>query len=148
MPESQWVFEVRGTDRPGALAAIATAFSSRGISIDSVVAVATPGAQALRDHNIVLGVRCTPARREEMLRVLSRMACVEIVRALPFSSPRVVAVAFAWADCEPGACGKGAIPGTTDAVLAGPPEAMNSVAHDGDLVIALLPDRRMEPPRP
>lgn len=141
MPESQWVFEVRGSDRPGALAAIATAFSSRGISIDSVVAVATPGAQALRDHNIVLGVRCTTHRRDEMLRVLARMSCVEVVRALPFSSPRVVALAFGWADCEPGACGKAQVPGSPDAVLAGTPEAMNSVAHDGDLVIALLPDR-------
>ncbi len=141
MPESQWVFEVRGSDRPGALAAIATAFSSRGISIDSVIAVSTAGERSRRDHNIVLGVRCTEARRDEMKRVLARMPCVETVQALPVASPRVVALAFAWADCESGSCVKCVLPGGRDAVLAGPSESMRALAHDGDLMVAVLPDR-------
>ena len=141
MPESQWVFEVRGSDRPGALAAIATAFSSRGVSIDSVIAVATAGERARRDHNIVLGVRCTEARRDEMVRVLSRMSFVETVTALPMASPRVVALAFAWADCEPGPCAKALLQGGRDAVLAGPAESMRALAHDGDLMVAVLPER-------
>jgi acetolactate synthase small subunit len=82
------VFVIRVVDRPGALTTVASVFSSRGVSLeDTVVGTGTEGVRLL------LGFRASVRKRETLVRVLRRLACVLDVQAHPYDSPRLRAVA-------------------------------------------------------
>jgi len=73
--KKHWVFRVRVADRAGALTSIASAFSNRSVSIDTVVGHGgdhTP----THDGTIVVTFWCTEQEKDEMVRVCRRLSKV------------------------------------------------------------------------
>jgi acetolactate synthase small subunit len=83
--KKHWVFRVRVADRAGALTSIASAFSNRGVSIDTVVG---HGSDLVPTHDgtIVLTVWCTEKEKEEMVRVVGRLSKVNFLEEHPYDS--------------------------------------------------------------
>jgi hypothetical protein len=80
-----WVFRVGVADRAGALTSIASAFSNRGISIETVVGHGTafPGAPG---GAVVTTFWCTEAEKAEIVRVVSRLSKVTSLEEHPYES--------------------------------------------------------------
>jgi len=80
-----WVFRVGVADRAGALTSIASAFSNRGISIDTVVG---HGAAYTTSHDgtVVVTFWCTEAERGEIVRVVERLSKVTHLEEHPYDS--------------------------------------------------------------
>jgi acetolactate synthase small subunit len=89
MPDNQekkhWVFRVGVADRAGALTSIASAFSNRGISIETVVGHGTayPGAPG---GAVVTTFWCSQAEKDEIVRVVSRLSKVTRLEEHPYES--------------------------------------------------------------
>jgi acetolactate synthase small subunit len=68
-----WVFRVHLADRAGALTSIASAFSNRGISIDTVVG---HGASHTTRHDgtVVVTFWCTEQEKDEIVRIVRRLS--------------------------------------------------------------------------
>jgi len=73
--KKHWVFRVGVADRAGALTSIASAFSNRGISIDTVVGHGAAYAGA-HDGAVVVTFWCTEAENDEIVRVVRRLSKV------------------------------------------------------------------------
>lgn len=73
--KKHWVFRVHVADRAGALTSIASAFSNRGISIDTVVghghALTTS-----RDGTVVVTFWCTESEKDAIFRIVRRLSKV------------------------------------------------------------------------
>jgi acetolactate synthase small subunit len=69
--KKHWVFRVRVADRAGALTSIASAFSNRGISIDTVVGHGADHAPT-HDGTVVVTFWCTEKKKDEIVRVVER----------------------------------------------------------------------------
>jgi acetolactate synthase small subunit len=84
--EPAWLFSVRVADRPGALAAVASVFAHRGVSVTSVV-----GQDAADDPEgrgtVVVTFRATEKRKQELQRVLRRLPRVFAVTDYPYEDP-------------------------------------------------------------
>jgi len=80
-----WVFRVRVADRSGALTSIASAFSNRAVSIDTVVG---HGGNFSPEHDgtIVVTFWCTPTEKDEMVRVVRRLTKVISLEEHPYDS--------------------------------------------------------------
>jgi acetolactate synthase small subunit len=80
-----WVFRVGVADRAGALTSIASAFSNRGISIETVVGHGTayPGAPG---GAVVTTFWCSQAEKDEIVRVVSRLSKVTSLEEHPYES--------------------------------------------------------------
>ncbi len=80
-----WVFRVGLADRAGALTSIASAFSNRGISIDTVVG---HGAAYTTTHDgtVVVTFWCTEAEKDEIVRVVKRLSKVTTLEEHPYDS--------------------------------------------------------------
>jgi len=86
--KKHWVFRVGVADRAGALTSIASAFSNRGISIETVVGHGTayPGAPG---GAVVVTFWCTEAEKEEIVRVVRRLSKVLSIQEHPYESERL-----------------------------------------------------------
>jgi len=119
MPDDRiqrWIFRAHVMDRAGALTSITSAFSSRGVSIDTVIG---HGAEHTPTHDgtVVVTFRCTEAEKDALVRVIERQTKVLRVEEHPYESetlreaalvrtrrellPRDVAGDRAFITCEP-----------------------------------------------
>jgi hypothetical protein len=71
--KKHWVFRVHLADRAGALTSIASAFSNRGISIDTVVGHGSRYTSR-HDGTVVVTFWCTEREKDEIVRVVSRLS--------------------------------------------------------------------------
>jgi len=80
-----WVFRAHVLDRAGALTSIASAFSNRGISIETVVG---HGAEerATHDGTVVMTFRCSEKDKDRMVRVIKRLSKVTRLEEHPYIS--------------------------------------------------------------
>lgn len=89
MTESQdkkhWVFRVGVADRAGALTSIASAFSNRGISIETVVGhgAAYPGAAG---GAVFVTFWCSQPEKDQIVRVVARLSKVVSLEEHPYES--------------------------------------------------------------
>jgi len=83
--KKHWVFRVGLADRAGALTSIASAFSNRGISIDTVVG---HGAKYTGTHDgtVVVTFWCTETEKDEIVRVVRRLSKVMHLEEHPYDS--------------------------------------------------------------
>ncbi len=111
-----WVFRVGVDDRAGALTSIASAFSNRGISIETIVGHGTPYPGA-PGGAVVVTFWCTPEEKDQIVRVVGRLSKVTSLTEQPYESgqlrksavvhvtrrltPRDVAGREAFLTCEP-----------------------------------------------
>lgn len=89
MADDHWVFVIKVQDKPGALTAIASVFSSRGVSLDT-----TLGSSA-NTSTIVLSFRATERKKETLFRTLQRLHQVQEVQAYPYNARELRAIAIA-----------------------------------------------------
>ena len=80
-----WVFRVDVADRAGAVTSIASAFSNRGISIETLVGhgAAYPGAPG---GAVVVTFWCSPSAKDEIVRVVQRLSKVISLQEHPYDS--------------------------------------------------------------
>jgi acetolactate synthase small subunit len=80
-----WVFRVHLADRAGALTSIASAFSNRGISIDTVIG---HGAAHTTSHDgtVVVTFWCTEREKDEIVRVVRRLSKITGLEEHPYES--------------------------------------------------------------
>ncbi len=81
----QWVFRAHVQDRAGALTSIASAFSNRGISIETVVGHGAEGG-ATHDGTVVMTFRCSERDKDMMVRVVKRLSKVTRLEEHPYNS--------------------------------------------------------------
>jgi hypothetical protein len=67
-----WVLRMGLADRAGALVSIASAFSNRGISLQTVVGHGAPH-QAAHDGTVVVTFSCTEAEKDVIVRLVKRL---------------------------------------------------------------------------
>ena len=80
-----WVFRVGVADRSGALTSIASAFSNRGTSIETVVGHGTayPGATG---GAVMVTFWCSESEKDEIVRVVKRLSKVTSLEEHPYES--------------------------------------------------------------
>ena len=80
-----WVFRIGVADRAGALTSIASAFSNRGVSIETVVGhgSAYPGAPG---GAVVATLWCAEAEKDRIARVVGRLSKVTTFEEHPYES--------------------------------------------------------------
>jgi len=83
--KKHWVFRVHVDDRAGALTSIASAFSNRGISIDTVVGHGHTLTSS-RDGTVVVTCRCTEDEKDVMVRTVKRLSKVLALEEHPYES--------------------------------------------------------------
>lgn len=94
MDEERWVFVLKVQDAPGALTAISSVFSSRGVSLEIILG----NGLALGEEGggiIVLSFHATAKKRETLHRTVARLAKVVEVQDYPFAAPQLRALAIA-----------------------------------------------------
>lgn len=84
-PSKHWVFRVHLADRAGALTSIASAFSNRGISIETVVGHGA-AYTASHDGTAVITFWCTEAEKDQIGRVIDRLSKVLSLEEHPYDS--------------------------------------------------------------
>ena len=80
-----WVFRAHVLDRAGALTSIASAFSNRGISIDTVVGHGFEERAGV-DGSVVLTFHCTEQEKNIMVRKVKRLSKVKHLEEHPYDS--------------------------------------------------------------
>ncbi len=136
--KKHWVFRVGVADRAGALTSIASAFSNRGISIDTVVGHGA-AYTSTHDGTVVVTFWCTEAEKDTIVRVVRRLSKVTYLEEHPYDSeslrksalvkvkrrltPRDVAGRQAFLTCEP----MGEKRGVHTYYLAGSPSELDPV---------------------
>jgi len=83
--EQHWVFRVHLADRAGALTSIASAFSNRGISIETVVGHGATHTSS-HDGTVVAAFWCTEEEKDEIVRVVKRLSKVLSLEEHPYDS--------------------------------------------------------------
>lgn len=94
MVGERWVFVMKVHDKPGALTAIASVFSSRGVSVDTTLGSSAAGMLGA-PSTIVLSFRATERKKETLLRALSRLQHVVQVEAYPYAARELRSIAVA-----------------------------------------------------
>lgn len=94
MANDRWVFVIKVQDKPGALTAIASAFSSRGVSLETTLG-SSAASMLGAPSTIVLSFRATERKKETLLRTLSRLQQVLQVQAYPYGSRELRSIAIA-----------------------------------------------------
>lgn len=94
MVGERWVFVIKVHDKPGALTAIASVFSSRGVSVDTTLGSSAAGLLEA-PSTIVLSFRATERKKETLLRTLARLQQVVQVEAYPYSARELRSIAVA-----------------------------------------------------
>ncbi len=80
-----WVFRVHVLDRAGALTSIASAFSNRGINLQTVVGHGA-GKQAGREGTVYMTFRASAEQKDMMARVIRRSTKVTGLEERPYDS--------------------------------------------------------------
>ena len=83
--KQHWVFRVGVADRAGALTSIASAFSNRGISLETIVGHGTPYPGA-PGGAVVATFWCTEAEKDSIVRVVRRLSKVTQLQERPYDS--------------------------------------------------------------
>ncbi|MBT4819282.1 MAG: hypothetical protein HN742_09365 [Lentisphaerae bacterium] len=83
--KQHWVFRVHVADRAGALTSIASAFSNRGISIETVVGHGASHSPAA-DGTVIATVWCTEMEKDEIVRIVKRLSKVLSLEEHPYDS--------------------------------------------------------------
>jgi acetolactate synthase small subunit len=83
--KKHWVFRVGVADRAGALTSIASAFSNRSISIDTVVGHGA-AYTGFHDGAVVVTFWCTEAEKDVIVRVVERLSKVTHLEEHPYDS--------------------------------------------------------------
>ena len=86
----RWVAIVNGEDRPGTLTALASVFSSRGVSFESLATGAVDGEVG----SVAVTFTTTPRRQALLIRTVARLAVVSAVRVRRADDPAVLAAAI------------------------------------------------------
>lgn len=94
MADEHWVFVIKVHDKPGALTAIASVFSSRGASLETTLGSST-NTPAEMGSTIVLSFHATERKKDTLLRTLQRLHQVLQVQAYPYSARELRAIAIA-----------------------------------------------------
>jgi len=81
----RWVIRVRVADRAGALTSIASAFSNRGISIDTVVGH-SHALSSRQDGTVVVTFSCTEADKDAIVRIVKLLSKVVTLEEHPYES--------------------------------------------------------------
>ena len=79
MKEHAWLFAVRVEDAPGSLMDVVAIFSYRGVSIVSVLGFGRP---VCGTGLVLLGIRCSRKRSEELERIVRRLPVVSAVHRI------------------------------------------------------------------
>ncbi|HAA30181.1 MAG TPA: hypothetical protein DCE56_23975 [Cyanobacteria bacterium UBA8553] len=93
MAEQRWVFVIKAQDKPGAMAAAASVFSTRGVSLDTILGGQMTGT-GTDGGRIVLSFRATQRKQDMLLRVVERLSAVLKVDCYPYSSSELRAIAI------------------------------------------------------
>jgi acetolactate synthase small subunit len=80
-----WVFRVDVADRAGALTSIASAFSNRGISVETLVGHGTPYPGA-PGGAVVTTFWCTHSEKDAIVRIVGRLSKVTRLQEYPYDS--------------------------------------------------------------
>jgi len=88
-PERIWVFALLIEDAPGSLMDVLSAFSYRGVSIESVLGLGRPICSL---GVAILAIRCSEKRARELERITRRLPVVSDVHRFPAASGRTVVV--------------------------------------------------------
>ena len=83
--KKHWVFRVHLADRAGALTSIASAFSNRGISLETVVGHGA-AYTASHDGTVVATFWCTEDEKDQIVRVVQRLSKVLSLEEHPYDS--------------------------------------------------------------
>ncbi|MBL7223586.1 MAG: hypothetical protein ISS72_07025 [Candidatus Brocadiae bacterium] len=83
--KKHWVFRVYLADRAGALTSIASAFSNRGISIDTVVGHGASEATS-HDGTVVVTFWCTESEKDAIVRIVRRLSKITGLEEHPYNS--------------------------------------------------------------
>lgn len=94
MSEQRWVFVVKALDQPGTLAAAASVFSNRGVSLEAILGSGI-ASTAIEDGRLILSFRATERKKEMLLRALERLASVLQVKDYPYADANLRAIAIA-----------------------------------------------------
>jgi acetolactate synthase small subunit len=81
----RWVIRVRVADRAGALTSIASAFSNRGVSIDTVVGH-SHALSSRQDGTVVVTFSCTEAEKDAIVRIVKLLSKVVALEEHPYES--------------------------------------------------------------
>ncbi len=83
--KKHWVFRVHLADRAGALTSIASAFSNRGISIDTVIG---HGAAHTTSHDgtVIVTFWCTQSEKDAIVRIVRRLSKITGLEEHPYES--------------------------------------------------------------
>jgi hypothetical protein len=86
--KKHWVFRVGVADRAGALTSIASAFSNRGFSIETVVGHGTvfPGG---RGGAVVVTFWCTEEEKDYIVRIVRRLSKATYLEEHPYESDKL-----------------------------------------------------------
>jgi hypothetical protein len=84
-PMRQWVFRVAVADRAGALTSIASTFSNRGISLETIVGHGTPYPGA-PGGTVVATFWCSEAEKDAVVRLVRRLSKVTHLEERPYES--------------------------------------------------------------
>ena len=93
MANERWVFVIKVHDKPGALTAIASVFSSRGVSVDTTLGSSAAGLLEA-PSTIVLSFHATECKKETLLRTLARLQQVVQVEAYPYTARELRSIAI------------------------------------------------------
>lgn len=80
-----WVFRAHVMDRSGALTSMASAFSNRGINIQTVVGHGAEG-EATHEGTVVMTFRGSEEEKDTMARVVRRLSKVKRLEERPYDS--------------------------------------------------------------
>ncbi len=78
-----WLFRIWVQDRAGALTSIASAFSNRGVSLDSVVGHGADKSEGC-DGTVLATFTCTESEKEALKRVIGRLSKIRRVEEHPY----------------------------------------------------------------
>lgn len=95
MQDNRWVFVIKVHDKPGTLTAIASVFSSRGVSVETTMGSSSAVAPLEVPSTIVLSFRATERKKEHLMRTIARLQQVIHVEAYPYHARELRAIAVA-----------------------------------------------------
>jgi acetolactate synthase small subunit len=92
MGELQWVLVVKVLNKSGAVTAVASVFSNRGVSLEAIVGSGI-AATTEEDGRLILRFHATERKKTMLQRALERLSKVVQVEAYGYDDPRLRSVA-------------------------------------------------------
>lgn len=92
MADQRWIFVARALDKPGTLTAAAAVFSSRGVSLESMLASGI-APTTLENGRLILIFRATAEKQALLKRTLERLSIIFQVDVYAYEDDRLRAIA-------------------------------------------------------